>query len=43
VPLPERLTVHLDAGYDYQGCRDVLAVAIPGGHPSSTTGQPQMS
>jgi hypothetical protein len=25
VPLPERLTVHLDAGYDYQSCRDVLA------------------
>jgi transposase len=21
VPLPERLTVHLDAGYDYQSCR----------------------
>jgi transposase len=24
-PLPERLTVHLDAGYDYQPCRQVLA------------------
>jgi transposase len=25
VPLPERPTVHLDAGYDYQPCRDALA------------------
>ena len=25
VPLPERLTVHLDAGYDYQPCRQVQA------------------
>ena len=25
VPLPERPTVHLDAGYDYQPCRQVLA------------------
>jgi hypothetical protein len=24
-PLPGRLTVHLDAGYDYQPCRQVLA------------------
>jgi transposase len=24
-PLPETLTVHLDAGYDYQPCRQVLA------------------
>jgi DDE family transposase len=24
VPLPERPTVHLDAGYDYQPCRQVL-------------------
>jgi hypothetical protein len=23
--LPERLVVHLDAGYDYQACRRVLA------------------
>jgi transposase len=25
VPLPERPTVHLDAGYDYRPCRDALA------------------
>jgi hypothetical protein len=25
VPLPERPTLHLDAGYDYQPCRQVLA------------------
>jgi hypothetical protein len=24
-PLPGTITVHLDAGYDYQPCRDVLA------------------
>jgi hypothetical protein len=24
-PLPERLTLHLDAGYDYQPCRQILA------------------
>jgi hypothetical protein len=30
-PLPETLTVHLDAGYDYQPCRQVLAARAMAG------------
>jgi hypothetical protein len=30
-PLPETLTVHLDAGYDYQPCRQVLAARAKAG------------
>jgi transposase len=38
-PLPQRPTVHLDAGYDYQRCRDVLADRGMAGE-IATRGQP---
>jgi transposase len=38
-PLPRTLTVHLDAGYDYQTCRQVLADRGMVGH-IATRGQP---